>query len=141
MVESNPTSVTELFSSVLIVLVMTAFTICGATFGMAEESLPFVVILVTVAIKMGYDPIVGVSMVVIGLYCGYSAGPLNPFNTGKAQGIAELPLFSGIGLRVILMVGALIIAVWFTSRHGKNYKKLGLDNTELLAQLSAEDES
>lgn len=186
-VESNPTSITNLFSSVLrglvraseiiafvfvvggsfgivsrtgaitaglgklvrklsgketllIALVMSAFTICGATFGMAEESLPFVVILVTVALKMGYDAIVGVSMVVIGIYCGYSAGPLNPFNTGIAQGIAELPLFSGMGLRLILMIGALIIAIYFTSRHGKKYKKLGIDNTELLAQFSAEDE-
>ena len=70
--------------SVMVAIVMTAFAVCGATFGMAEEALPFVVILVTVALKMGYDPIVGVSMVVIGLYCGYSAGPLNPFNTGIA---------------------------------------------------------
>lgn len=186
-VDSNPTSITELFSAVLrgliraseiiafifvvggsfgivsrtgaitaglgnlvrkltgketllITIVMAAFTVCGATFGMAEESLPFVVILVTVALKMGYDPIVGVSMVVIGIYCGYSAGPLNPFNTGIAQGIAELPLFSGMGLRVILMTGALIIAIYFTSRHGKKYKKLGIDNSALLAQFSAEDE-
>lgn len=187
LVDSNPTSITELFSSVLkgliraseiiafvfvvggsfgivsrtgaitaglgnlvrkltgketllITIVMTAFTICGATFGMAEESLPFVVILVTVALKMGYDTIVGVSMVVIGIYCGYSAGPLNPFNTGIAQGVAELPLFSGMGLRILLMVGALIIAIFFTSRHGKKYKKLGIDNSALLAQFSAEEE-
>jgi len=126
--------------TMLVAIVMTAFTICGATFGMAEEALPFVVILVTVALKIGYDPIVGVSMVVIGLYCGYSAGPLNPFNTGIAQDIAELPLFSGIGLRVVLMIGALIIAIVFTVRHGKKYKALGLDNTELLASFSAEDE-
>ena len=187
LVESNPTSITQLFSSVLrgliraseiiafifvvggsfgivsrsgaitaglgnlvkrlegketvlIAIIMAAFTVCGATFGMAEESLPFVVILVTVALKMGYDPVVGVAMVVIGIYCGYSAGPLNPFNTGIAQGIAELPLFSGIGLRIILMLGALIIAIYFTSRHGKKYKSLGIDNSSLLAQFSAEDE-
>lgn len=186
-VESNPTSITELFSSVLrgliraseivafvfviggsfgivsrsgaiaaglgqlvrklsgketlfITIVMTAFAICGATFGMAEESLPFIVILVTVALKMGYDPIVGVSMVVVGIYCGYAAGPLNPFNTGIAQGIAELPLFTGMGLRVVLMVGALAIAIWLTSRHGKKYKELGIDNTALLAEFNAREE-
>lgn len=185
--ESNPTSVTELFSSVfrgivkasdiialvfvvggafgivsrtgaiaaglgrlvkklqgretvMVALLMTAFAICGATFGMAEESLPFVVILVTIALKMGYDQIVGVSMVVIGLYCGYSAGPLNPFNTGIAQGIAQLPTFSGIGLRIVLMVGALAIAIFFTVRHGKQYKKLGIDNTALLTEFNVEEE-
>lgn len=126
--------------SIMVAIIMTAFAICGATFGMAEESLPFVVILVTVALKMGYDPIVGVSMVVIGLYCGYSAGPLNPFNTGIAQGIAELPLFSGMGLRIVLMCGALVIAVTVTVLHGKKYKKLGIDNTKLLEEFKAEDE-
>lgn len=187
LVESNPTSATELFSSVLrglvraseiiafvfvvggsfgivsrtgaitaglgklvrkltgketilVAIVMTAFAICGATFGMAEESLPFVVILVTVALKMGYDAVVGVSMVVVGIYCGYASGPLNPFNTGIAQGVAELPLFSGMGLRLVLMIGALIIAIYFTTRHGKKYKQLGNDNSVLLAQFSAEDE-
>lgn len=126
--------------SVMVAIVMTAFAVCGATFGMAEESLPFVVILVTVALKMGYDPIVGVSMVVIGLYCGYSAGPLNPFNTGIAQGIAELPMFSGIGLRIVLMLGALAIAVVITVMHGKKYKKLGIDNSKLLEEFKAEEE-
>lgn len=126
--------------SVMVAIVMTAFAVCGATFGMAEEALPFVVILVTVALKMGYDPIVGVSMVVIGLYCGYSAGPLNPFNTGIAQGIAELPMFSGIGLRIILMLGALAIAIVITIMHGKKYKRLGIDNSKLLEELNAEEE-
>jgi uncharacterized ion transporter superfamily protein YfcC len=124
--------------SLMAFIVMAAFAVCGATFGMAEESLPFVLILVTVALKMGYDPIVGVAMVVIGLYCGYSAGPLNPFNTGIAQEIAELPLFSGMGLRILTMVGALIIAWFFVVRHGKKYKALGIDNTELLKKYNAE---
>ena len=126
--------------AVMVAIIMTAFAVCGATFGMAEESLPFVVILVTVALKMGFDPIVGVAMVVIGLYCGYSAGPLNPFNTGIAQGVAELPLFSGIGLRIVLMAGALVIAITITVLHGKKYKKLGIDNTKLLEEFKAEEE-
>lgn len=125
---------------IMVALVMAAFAICGATFGMAEEALPFVVVLVVVSLQMGFDPIVGVSMVVMGLYCGYSAGPLNPFNTGIAQGIAELPLFSGIGLRIVLMVGAWIIAVFFTVRHGQNYKKQGIDNTALMREFSVQEE-
>ena len=126
--------------AVMITIVMTAFAVCGATFGMAEEALPFVVVLVVVSLQMGFDPIVGVSMVVMGLYAGYSAGPLNPFNTGIAQGIADLPLFSGMGLRIILMLGALVIAVFFTVRHGQRYKKLGIDNTALLQEFSMQEE-
>lgn len=108
--------------SILIAIIMTAFAICGATFGMAEEALPFVTILVAASLALGFDEVVGVAMVVIGIYCGYSAGPLNPFNTGIAQGIAELPLFSGLGLRVVLMIGALAIAIHHTARYGKKIK-------------------
>lgn len=101
---------------------MTAFAIAGATFGMAEESLPFIGILVVAAMSLGYDEIVGVAMVVVGLYCGYSPGPLNPFNTGIAQGIAELPTFSGLELRVAMMVVGLIIAIHHTASYGKKIR-------------------
>ncbi|MEL7650152.1 MAG: C4-dicarboxylate ABC transporter permease [Sedimentibacter sp.] len=109
--------------NILIIIIMTAFAAGGMSYGMGEEVIPFVTILVPIAIKMGYDPIVGVSMVVVALYSGYSAGPLNPFNTGVAQGICQLPLFSGIGIRTVLGIGALAIAIEHTLRYGNKYKK------------------
>lgn len=108
--------------SIFIIIAMTAFAFGGATFGMAEETLPFVAIVLAATMAMGYDRIVAVSIVVVGVYAGYSAGPLNPFNVGIAQGIAELPLFSGIGLRSVLMVGGLIIAIHHTLRYAKKVK-------------------
>jgi uncharacterized ion transporter superfamily protein YfcC len=116
--------------SYLIAIIMTAFAIGGATFGMAEETLPFVAILVTVSLSLGYDSVVGVAMVVVGVYCGYSAGPLNPFNTGVAQGIAQLPLFSGLGLRLVLMVGALAIAIHHTIVYAKKVKAKGREDLD-----------
>jgi uncharacterized ion transporter superfamily protein YfcC len=106
-----------------IAIIMLIFCIGGASYGMAEETIPFVALMVAIAIKMGFDPIVGVSMVIIGVYCGYAGGALNPFNTGIAQGICELPLFSGIGLRIVLTIGALAIAVHHVTTYGKKYKK------------------
>lgn len=108
--------------SLFIIIAMTAFAIGGATFGMAEETLPFVAIVLAATIAMGYDRIIAVSIVVVGVYAGYSAGPLNPFNVGIAQGIAELPLFSGIGLRTVLMIGGLVIAIHHTLRYAKKVK-------------------
>lgn len=112
--------------NILIIIIMTAFFIGGMSYGMGEEIIPLVAILVPIAIKMGFDPIVGVSMPIVGLYSGYSAGALNPFNTGVAQSICDLPLFSGIGLRIVLGLGALIIAIHHTIRHGKKFKASGL---------------
>ncbi len=126
--------------TLMVAILMTAFAFCGGTFAFAEESLPFVILVVTLALKMGYDSIVGVSIVVVGIYCGYTAGPLNPFNTGIAQGIAELPTFSGIGMRIFLMVGAIAVGVAVTVAHGKKYKKLGIDNTALLESFGVQEE-
>lgn len=108
--------------NLLIAVLMIAFSIGGATFGMAEETLPFVVILVSVSLAMGFDKTVGVAIVLVGVYSGYSAGVLNPFNTGVAQGVAELPLFSGIGLRLVFMAGALAIAIHHTTSYAKKIK-------------------
>lgn len=111
--------------SLLVAVIMTAFFVGGMSYGMGEEIIPLVAILVPIAIRMGYDPVVGVAMAVVGLYSGYSAGALNPFNTGIAQGISDLPIFSGLGLRVILGIGALIIAIVHTLNYGRKFKKSG----------------
>lgn len=107
---------------IMIIVVMVAFSLGGASFGMAEETLPFVALCVLAAQALGYDTIVGISMVLIGVYCGYSAGPLNPFNTGIAQSICELPTFSGIGLRIVLMIGTLVIAITYTLIYAKRHR-------------------
>lgn len=128
--------------TLLIAIVMTAFAICGATFGMAEETLPFVAVLVTVSLALGFDSVVGVAMVVVGVYCGYSAGPLNPFNTGIAQGIAQLPLFSGLGLRLVVMFGGLAIAIHHTASYAKKVKAKGGEtlDSEVLEKLKLQQE-
>lgn len=128
---------------IMIGIVMVAFAIGGASFGMAEETLPFVTLCVLAAKAMGYDAIVGISMVLVGCYCGYSAGPLNPFNTGIGQTISELPMFSGVALRVVLMVGSLAIAFHHTIRYCKKLKKQGADqlSDEAVAKMKAESEA
>lgn len=112
---------------VMIAGIMIALGVCGGTFGMGEEALPFVAILVAATRKMKMGRITGVAIVVIGIYSGYTAGPLNPFNTGIGQEIAELPTFSGLGLRVLLMVGAMAIGIHHVVSTGKKIKegKLG----------------
>lgn len=109
--------------TLVILIVMAIFCIGGATYGMAEETIPFVAIMVAVAIKMGFDPIVGVSMVILGTYAGYAGGALNPFNTAIAQEICELPTFSGIGMRVLLTAGCFAIIAHHVISYGKKYKK------------------
>ncbi len=90
--------------NIILTLIMLMFSIFGAVFGMSEETIAFIVILVPLAISMGYDSITGVAIVFVAAGLGFAGALLNPFTIGIAQGIADLPLFSGIEYR---------IAAWF----------------------------
>ncbi len=89
------------------------FSIGGATFGMNEEIIPFVLIIVPICLALGYDSIVGVAIPLVGAHVGFASAFLNPFNVGIAQGIADVPLFSGIGYRLISWAISTSVAILF----------------------------
>ena len=76
------------------------FSLAGAVFGMSEETIPFVGIVVPLAVSMGYDAFMGMLVVYVASNVGFSSAFLNPFTVGIAQGMADLPLFSGMGYRL-----------------------------------------
>ncbi|MBP1968462.1 putative ion transporter superfamily protein YfcC [Virgibacillus natechei] len=110
----------ELF---LIPITMTAFAIGGATFGMAEETIPFIIILIPIAMMVGFDSMVGTAMVLIGVYAGFTAAFMNPFTVGVAQGIAGLPTFSGMGIRAVFFVVFLSVSILYVMRYARKVKK------------------
>ncbi|MDB5960209.1 MAG: C4-dicarboxylate transporter, partial [Massilia sp.] len=99
---------------------ITLFSLGGATFGMAEEAIPFILIFVPLALALGYDSIVGVSIPFVGSQVGFAAAFINPFNVGVAQGIAGIPLFSGMGYRMIVWAIATAVTIafmmWYAAR-------------------------
>ncbi len=87
--------------NIILVAMTIMFSIFGSIFGMSEECIAFVAISIPLAISMGYDSIVGVGMVYLGAHVGFAGAFLNPFTVGVAQEMAELPLFSGMGYRLV----------------------------------------
>ena len=86
---------------ILVLVALTIlFSLAGAVFGMSEETIPFVGIVVPLAISMGYDAFMGMLIVYVASNVGFSSAFLNPFTVGIAQGMADLPLFSGMGYRI-----------------------------------------
>ncbi len=104
----------------LIPLLMVIFSLAGSIFGMAEEVIPFVIIFIPLARRLGYDSIVGVSIPFLGAAAGFAAAFFNPFTVGIAQSIAGLPLYSGLGYRLVSWVigTAVVIAyvMWYARR-------------------------
>ena len=100
----------------LIPVIMLVFSLGGAVFGMCEETMPFIVIFVPLALSLGYDRIIGVAMPFVGAAAGFAGAFFNPFTVGIAQGIAGLPLYSGLGFRFVVWAIGTAIAIAFVMR-------------------------
>jgi uncharacterized ion transporter superfamily protein YfcC len=103
---------------------MVFFSIGGTVFGMSEETMPFVLIFIPLAISLGYDSLVGTAIPFLGAAAGFAGATLNPFTVGIAQGIAELPLYSGLEYRIIIWcistAGMATFVMLYASRIQKN---------------------
>ena len=72
----------------MIPILMVVFALGGTTYGMAEESLAFYALIITVMIAAGYDALVGASILLLGCGIGVLGSTINPFATGIASGFA-----------------------------------------------------
>ena len=122
MFQSFAGRLTKVFSNKEVLIIpafSTIFALACTTMGV-NTFIGFAPIAVIIARSIGYDAIVGVSMVALGGAIGFSTGTFNPFTTGVAQSIAGLPIFSGLGYRFICLVAFLIVTniyiIWYAKK-------------------------
>jgi len=84
----------------LLLVISFFFMLLGAFFGIFEEVVPLVPLMIALAYYLGWDSLVGLGMSILATNLGFSAAITNPFTIGVAQKIAGLPLFSGAWLRL-----------------------------------------
>ncbi|MBQ0016794.1 MAG: YfcC family protein, partial [Bacteroidales bacterium] len=109
--------------NIIITLVMLMFSVFGAVFGMSEETIAFTVIFVPLAISMGYDSIVGLCMCYVAAHIGFAGAVLNPFTIGIAQGIAGIPIFSGLEYRLLCWLILTVIGITFVLWYARGVKR------------------
>ena len=107
---------------VLLAVVTFLFSIGGTTFGMAEEALVFIPMLVLLAIALGYDSLTGLALALVGPCAGFTGAFMNPFTEGVAQGIVGLPTFSGLPYRVVIYIFTTITAILFIVWYGRKVR-------------------
>lgn len=110
-------------NNIILTGIMLVFSLFGAVFGMSEETIAFTIIFVPLSISMGYDSIVGVSMSFIAAALGFAGAFLNPFTVGIAQGLSDLPLFSGIEYRLVMWIIINITGFTFILRYAQRIKR------------------
>ena len=122
MFQSFAGRLTKIFSNKEVLIIpafSTIFALACTTMGV-NTFIGFAPIAVIIARSIGYDAIVGVSMVALGGASGFSTGTFNPFTTGVAQSLAGLPIFSGLGYRFVCLVVFLIVTniyiIWYAKK-------------------------
>lgn len=86
------------------------FMLIGSFMGIFEEVVPLVPLAISLSLSFGWDVFTGLGMSVLAVGFGFSAAVANPFSVGIAQRLAGLPLFSGMGFRLVAF--ALIYALY-----------------------------
>lgn len=123
--QSIAAKLTKIFSNkeeFIIPAFTSIFALACTTLGV-NTFIGFGPIAVIIARSIGYDAIVGISMVALGGAIGFSTGTFNPFTTGVAQSMAGLPLFSGLGFRFFCFVIFLIVTNIYIIYYAKKIKK------------------
>ena len=90
---------------------------------MAEESLAFYALVITVMIAAGYDALVGAAVVLLGCGIGVLGSTVNPFATGIASGIAGVPISDGLLGRLVILLAGLAIGIPFVLRYADRVKR------------------
>lgn len=101
---------------------MLVFSIGGAVFGMSEEIIPFVILFVPLVRALGYPPLVGVAIPLVGAGMGFAGAMINPFTVGIAQAISGLPPLSGWGFRTVSWAVLTVFGIAFVTLHARRHR-------------------
>jgi uncharacterized ion transporter superfamily protein YfcC len=116
---------------------VTVFAVGSSTIGMAEEYLPFVPVLVALALALGYDTLTAVGIMCVGYGIGYGAAAINPFTVLIAQDVAGLQPTSGLWLRIAITAALLPVGIHHVWAYAK---KVGRDpSASLVADVGHDD--
>ena len=107
----------------LLAYVTLFFMAMGSFIGSFEECVPLVPIMIALAVRLGWDALVGIGMSLLAIGCGFAAGVCNPFTIGVAQELAGLPMFSGIWFRLLSFVLVYLLLMVFLVRYAKKIER------------------
>jgi uncharacterized ion transporter superfamily protein YfcC len=107
----------------LLLVVIAFFMLMGAFFGIVEESIILVPVCVALAYSVGWDAFVGLGMSILATNLGFTAAITNPFTVGVGQKLAQLPIFSGAALRVVLWLAVYAVFALFLTRYARRIER------------------
>lgn len=107
---------------VIVLGLMFVFGILGVI-GWGEDALPFIPMVVSLALALGYDRMVGVAIVHVGICIGFTSGAFNIFTTGVCQELAGISLFSAWQFRLVGFLAYFVVSALFVAAYCKRIKR------------------
>lgn len=107
----------------LIPALMILFAIGGSVIALAEEAIPYITLLLPIMIRLGFDSITAAAVVLLGTGAGFTTAIMNPFTIGVAQNLADVPMFSGAGFRIIMGICFATLNIFFVMRYAAKVKR------------------
>jgi len=120
----------------LMAVLVLFFMLFGSVFGIFEELVALVPIVILLSRALGWDSLVGLGMSALAAGFGFASATLNPFTLGVAQELAGLPAFSGVGFRLVVFATCYGVLYLYLYRYAKKIEadpKKSLVYTEDLA--------
>lgn len=106
----------------VIPIISLLFATMGALENMGEEIVPLIPVLLVLMRRLGYPVITAVAASIGAAIVGAAFSPLNPFQVGIAQKLAQLPLLSGGGYRLAFLLPAVALWIAGTMRHAIRHR-------------------
>ena len=107
----------------LLMVMALFFMLIGVFFGIFEEIVPMVPLMIGLSYFLGWDALVGLGMSILAVNMGFSAAITNPFTLGVSQQLAGLPLFSGAWYRVLIFIVIYLIFTVFLVRYARRIER------------------
>ncbi|MEV5971479.1 TIGR00366 family protein [Streptomyces sp. NPDC051921] len=122
--------------TLLLVVLLTVFSLGGTTYGMAEETLGFYGLMIPLMLGLGYDRMVAATVIMVGAGVGTLASTINPFATGVASDSAGIGTGEGIVLRLLMWVCLTALAAVYVVRYARRITE---DPSRSLTPLTEDD--
>ena len=109
-------------SEKILCAIMFVFGCLGGFLGWNEQIVPFIPIIISLCLALGYGLMTGVACSAMVDMISFSFSPTSVYTVGISDEIAQLPMFSGFLFRLVLLIIANIIMAIYVLRYARGVK-------------------
>ncbi len=107
----------------LIRLIVLMFMSFGAFFGVFEESIALLPIMILLSLSLGFDTLLALGMTLLAAGFGFASAITNPFSVGIASEIAGINILSGSLVRILVFIIMYFLVSSFLVYYAKKIEK------------------